>query len=711
MSELSWDGSESTANVLVLQGGGALASYQAGAYQVLHDSGLEPDWVAATSIGAINAAIIAGNDRTRRVDRLRQFWEMVSTPEPWMPIRAAESTGDLVASASAAVPVTPGVPGYFAPRVPPAALWPPGSPEAQSLYDTTPLKKTLEQLVDFDRINDCKMRLSVGAVGVTSGNFRYFDNYETHIGPEHIMASNAMPPGFPSISIEGEQYWDGSIASNTPLDYVMDVRPVRDLRIFQIDLYSSRGEPPKSIIEVVEREKSIRNASRTRSNNEKTKEVHTARRALRDLIGKLPDDLKNDPSVEILKETAKENTVTLVRLIYRTKDQTSPDRESDFSHHAMVHNWAAGVRDANTSLRHKRELAPPPVGELVSYDFTGDQDTFGADTVAKRVALLFATTREPSTKPNVTFSGERSDEVYYGKASVRIPANRRIGELNRPTELTLFGISIYKQKEDPDTHFILDHCEVLKKDAWLSEVASSRRDEAFIFVHGFNVSFLDSVYRCAQIIWDLGYEGLPVLFSWASRGNIRDYLYDQTSARMAGRRFVDLLEDLQRAGINKVHILAHSMGNFLVLNALSKYPLGASFKLGELLMAAPDVDRDEYTQMIGQIQIAAQGMTLYASSEDRALALSKMLSGNIARAGDVPPTGPIIVEHVDTIDVTVLGGDILGLNHGTFAESKSILNDVRRLLEDGKRPPHKRFVDLRGMPEGVIPPKWWRYIL
>src|SRR6201992_1422071 len=195
--------------VLVLQGGGALGSYQAGAYQALSHHALEPDWVAGISIGAINAAIIAGNDPPKRVARLKEFWQMVSSPVPWNPIINTDRGRSAFNEASAALIATFGVPGFFTPRIPPAPLWPQGSAQSLSYYDTAPLRKTLERLVDFDRINDLKTRLSVGAVGVTSGNFRYFDNIEfrrqgKRNGPAAITASGALPPGFPAILIEGE---------------------------------------------------------------------------------------------------------------------------------------------------------------------------------------------------------------------------------------------------------------------------------------------------------------------------------------------------------------------------------------------------------------------------------------------------------------------------------------------------------------------------
>jgi NTE family protein len=373
--------------VLVLQGGGALGSYQAGAYQALCHFDFEPEWVAGISIGAINAAIIAGNDRDKRIDKLKEFWQMVAAPVPWHPRTKTERGRALFNETSAALIATFGVPGFFTPRIPPAPLWPHGSPQAQSYYDTAPLKKTLERLVDFDRINDLKVRLSVGAVSVTSGNFCYFDNFEfrkmgKRIGPEHIMASGALPPGFPAVEIEGEHYWDGGIASNTPLDYVLDTEVDRDLLIFQVDLFSARGDLPMNLLEAAEREKDIRYSSRTRMNTDKNRQIHNARKAVRDLIKKLPEDLKHDPSVEYLAKAARENTVTVVHLIYRSKNYETNSKDYDFSHVAMLEHWDAGVRDVHLSMRYKDRLERPQSGEtMVTYDLTGDVE--GAAAVKK----------------------------------------------------------------------------------------------------------------------------------------------------------------------------------------------------------------------------------------------------------------------------------------------------------------------------------------
>jgi NTE family protein len=364
--------------VLVLQGGGALGSYQAGAYQALCHHDFEPEWIAGISIGAINAAIIAGNPREKRIARLKEFWELVSSPVPWNPVTKSDRGRSLFNETSAALIATFGVPGFFTPRFPPAPLWPQGAPQSLSYYDTAPLKKTLEHLVDFDRINDLKTRLSVGAVSVTTGNFKYFDNFEFRklgkkIGPEHIMASGALPPGFPSIVIDGEHFWDGGIATNTPLDFVLDAEINRDLLIFQVDLFSARGPLPGSMLEAAEREKDIRFSSRTRMNTDKNRQIHNARKALRELIGKLPDYLKNDPSVELLREAAKESTVTVVHLIYRSKNYESSSKDYDFSHIGMVEHWGAGVRDVHLSMRHEDWLERPQSGEtMMTYDLTGD---------------------------------------------------------------------------------------------------------------------------------------------------------------------------------------------------------------------------------------------------------------------------------------------------------------------------------------------------
>jgi NTE family protein len=357
--------------VLVLQGGGALGSYQAGSYQALCHHDFEPEWVAGISIGAINAAIIAGNPRDKRIGRLKEFWELASSPVPWKPVLPSDRAHSAFDGASAAMILAFGVPGFFTPRFPPAQLFPSSSLPSISYYDTTPLRATLLRLVDFDRINAKTTRFSVGAVNIATGNFTYFDNMKETIGPEHIMASAALPPGFPAIEIDGEFYWDGGIASNTPLDYVLDQHTTEDLLIFQVDLFSARGPLPATLLDAAEREKDIRFSSRTRMNTDKNKKIHNTIKALSDLIAKLPDELKNDPSVAVLKEATKENTVTVVHLIYRRKNYESSSKDYNFSRLNMIDHWQSGERDVHLSMKHPEWFERPQNGEtMVTWDLT-----------------------------------------------------------------------------------------------------------------------------------------------------------------------------------------------------------------------------------------------------------------------------------------------------------------------------------------------------
>jgi NTE family protein len=239
---------------LLLQGGGALGSYQAGAYQALAEAELHPDWIAGISIGAVNAAIIAGNPPEKRVEKLRDFWETVSRPSLGLPLLEGvdvrnEYTHRFVNQFQSLWTLLAGAPGFFTPRVPPPFFSPPGHIEALSFYDVSPLRATLEHLVDFDLINNGSTHLSLGAVNVSTGNFVYFENTNCNICPEHVMASRSLPPGFAAVEIDGEYYWDGGLVSNTPLQWVLDSVPRQDTLTFQIDLWSARGDLPRNLLE------------------------------------------------------------------------------------------------------------------------------------------------------------------------------------------------------------------------------------------------------------------------------------------------------------------------------------------------------------------------------------------------------------------------------------------------------------------------------
>ena len=337
--------------VLVLQGGGALGAYQAGAYETLCEAGEIPTWVAGTSIGAVNGAIIAGNPPQRRVQRLREFWERVSSRLLAWPLSNDDNLRRIFNETSAVLVAAGGAPGFFEPRVPPAVLMPQGTPEAISLYDTEPLRATLEELVDFDLLNSGAVRLSVGAVQVLSGNMKYFDTQKMRIGPEHIMASGALPPGFPPIEIDGQPYWDGGLVSNTPLEFVLErTGPRDDMVIFQIDLFSAKGCMPENLFDIGQREKEIRYSSRTRLNTDIFREMQTIRRAIRHLRGKVPPELCDNPDWEFLDSVSCDAAVTIVLLIHRRAAYWTQSNDYEFSRYSMEEHWLSGRADVERSL-------------------------------------------------------------------------------------------------------------------------------------------------------------------------------------------------------------------------------------------------------------------------------------------------------------------------------------------------------------------------
>ena len=347
--------------ILVLQGGGALGAYQAGVYECLAAMRHTPEWIAGISIGAINAALIAGNRPEDRVKRLRQFWEMVSSFPFGAPVYGAptnESGGrDIVNETNATIAMLFGVSGFFAPRVPAAPFQPPGTPAAISYYDTEPLRRTLEELVDFDLLNSGAVRLSVGAVNIKSGNFVYFDSRHRRIDARHIMASGALPPGFPPIEIEGEFFWDGGLVSNTPLQYVLDQPSQRPRLVFQVDLFAARGEMPANLAEASEREKDIRYSSRTRLTTTYELRRQATLQAARRLVDKLPPSLRNDPDAQALAALPVEAAVAVAHLIYRSKHYESQSKDYEFSRASMLEHWAAGMTDTQTTLEDPRWLA------------------------------------------------------------------------------------------------------------------------------------------------------------------------------------------------------------------------------------------------------------------------------------------------------------------------------------------------------------------
>ncbi len=335
---------------LVLQGGGALGAYQAGAFEGFAKGGRTLDWVAGISIGAINSAIIAGNPPERRVERLHAFWDRVTAGVP----SQAWSTRDAPTRAwandwAALWAMAFGLPGFFEPLAATGAWL--GSRDKPSLYATGPLRETLAELVDFELLNDGPMRLSVGAVDIESGNFVYFDNRDRRLGPEHIMASGALPPGFPAVTVDGRDYWDGGVVSNTPLRQVLDNLEGDAATIFQVDLFSARGPKPRTLPEVAEREKDIRFSSRTRAVTDWLRERHEMHRRIRALAAMLPAARRGQKQVQDLVAGTVDAAVTLVHLIHRHKGYETHTKDYEFSRTSMLEHWQVGQRDMAHSLR------------------------------------------------------------------------------------------------------------------------------------------------------------------------------------------------------------------------------------------------------------------------------------------------------------------------------------------------------------------------
>ena len=384
---------------LVLQGGGALGAYQAGVYEALHHAGLEPDWLTGVSIGAINAAIIAGNPRERRLDRLREFWAhrvsigainaaiIAGNPRERRLDRLREFWGDLTARQiwpftpdgdaprrarngwSAMVTMMSGQPGFFDVNVPGPLFSPRGAKQATSYYDSAPLKQTLLKLVDFDLINSRKTRFACGAVNVARGNFAYFDNADIEIVPEHVMASGALPPALPMVPLGTDYFWDGGLVSNTPLQHLLDFIGAENVLVFQVDLFSASGAIPRDMPEVMARQKDIMYSSRTRLTTDLYGRMHKMKLQMRSLLERIPDDQLSD------EERAQKQTlqnlpeIAIMLLIYQQAAYEGQAKDYEFSNTSMREHWAMGRADTEATLRHKEWMSMPKADQgIVMHD-------------------------------------------------------------------------------------------------------------------------------------------------------------------------------------------------------------------------------------------------------------------------------------------------------------------------------------------------------
>ncbi|MBU6419566.1 MAG: patatin-like phospholipase family protein [Proteobacteria bacterium] len=338
---------------LVLQGGGALGAYQAGVYQALHEAGLEPDWVAGVSIGAVNSAIIAGNKPEHRLERLEQFWMDITARDPYTAWFEGDNARKLRNGLSAMNGILFGQPGFFKPVPNSGFLAQRGARFATAMYDTSPLHRTLEKLVDFKLINEGSTRLAVGAVNVETANFMYFDNTEREIEPEHIMASGALPPGLPMIRIGRHHYWDGGLVSNTPLQHLLDNIGSKNLLAFQVDLFSAQGDIPRDMPEVLSRQKDIQYSSRTRTTTDHFLQTHRLKQALRDALEKIPAAELSDEQRDMKAELMQLPEINIMQLIYKQKAYEGDAKDYEFSRISMKEHWRTGYYDTRNTLAHK----------------------------------------------------------------------------------------------------------------------------------------------------------------------------------------------------------------------------------------------------------------------------------------------------------------------------------------------------------------------
>jgi esterase/lipase superfamily enzyme len=335
------------------------------------------------------------------------------------------------------------------------------------------------------------------------------------------------------------------------------------------------------------------------------------------------------------------------------------------------------------------------------------------------VPVFYGTDRAVEADPKrLQFGAERGHQLQLGRALVTVPLIHKVPHIERPVviEIPYFKVKVYEEKEDPQKHFTVQEIKGLTEAEMLALVkqrlatSSTFKDHAFVFVHGFNTSFDNALYRTAQIAYDLRFDGVPFLYSWPSGGKVASYTYDHGSVEQAEPRLAEFLDMvIQKSGAKSISLIAHSMGNELLLRVLermkTKVPRGVV--ISQVILAAPDVDRDKFNILAREVIKFAKGVTLYAASNDRALSYSARFWGGVPRAGDVPASGPLIIPGLDTIDVTAVSTDALGLNHSGYAENPALLNDVKALVASGLRPPDKRFKSILAVDSAAG--KYWRF--
>ncbi len=337
--------------VLVLQGGGALGAYQAGVYQGLHEAGIEPDWIIGTSIGAINASLIAGNAPSQRLARLTEFWDRMAHKSMWS---GSAAWPQMMQTLSYWNTLARGIPGFFEPNT--MAFW--GThmllgADRAGYYSTAPLEKTLTELIDFSLVNRCKPRLTVGAAHLRTSQMKYFDSRDMEIDAKHVMASGALPPAFPAVRVDGELYWDGGILSNTPTEVIFDDSPRRSSLIFAVHMWNPVGPEPETMWEVMHRQKDIQYSSRVATHIARQLQSHRLRHVIKELLAYIPEDVRTSDEVRELASWGCLTRMHVVRLLAPRLANEDHTKDVDFSPSGIRKRWQAGYADTLRAIERK----------------------------------------------------------------------------------------------------------------------------------------------------------------------------------------------------------------------------------------------------------------------------------------------------------------------------------------------------------------------
>lgn len=353
--------------VLVLQGGGALGAYQGGVYQALHEAGMEPDWVIGTSIGAINAGIIAGNKPADRLERLKEFWSIIQNDSIPPFTTFIPGWGQAFANA---LTVTTGVKGFFKPNL--QAMFGFGgglTPETAGYYTTMPLEETLSHVIDMDILNSRAVRMTVGAANVRTGDMTYFDSNMQPLSIKHIMASGALPPAFPAVNIDGELYWDGGIISNTPVEAVFDDQPRRNGLVFAVHMWRPNGPDPDTLNSVMSRQKDLQYASRSSAHITRQKQIHKLRHVVSELVRQLPEDIRNSDTAQKLACYGCDTRIHVVRLVSPPLDGENHTKDIDFTKEGIRYRWEAGYNDtAHIISQHPWTVETDPLEGFILHE-------------------------------------------------------------------------------------------------------------------------------------------------------------------------------------------------------------------------------------------------------------------------------------------------------------------------------------------------------